>query len=63
MKYLLLAIMLSGCAQTPSRPTGVIKPSDTVYVRDSQGRTLYRIEGQGGVFDRQGVRRARIKKQ
>ncbi len=63
MKYLLLALVLSGCASAPSRPTGAVKPSDTVYVRDSQGRTLYRIDSQGGVFDTQGVRRARIKKQ
>jgi hypothetical protein len=62
MKYLLLIFALSGCAATQTHHAGVIKPSETQYVRDTQGRTIARIDKSGNVFNTSGVRVARINK-
>ena len=61
MKYLLLVLALSGCSQIPQGYSGVSKPTDTVYVRDTNGRTVARITD-GSVYNTSGVRIAKIGK-
>ena len=58
---IIAAIMLTGCGQMPQGYSGVSKPSDTVYVRDTSGRTLYRITD-GNIYNTSGSRVARITK-
>ena len=55
------AMMLTGCGATQTHYSGVSKPSETVYVRDTNGRTVARITD-GSVFNTNGVRVARITK-
>jgi hypothetical protein len=61
MKYLLLVLALSGCGATLQGYSGASKPSDTVYVRDTSGRTQYRITD-GNIYKPNGTRVARITK-
>lgn len=58
---LILLVLLTGCGQMPQGYSGVSKPSETVYVRDTSGRTLYRITD-GNVYNTSGTRVARIGK-
>ena len=61
MHTLILLTLLTGCGQLPVNYSGVSKPSETVYVRDVNGRTQYRITD-GNVYNTSGVRVARIGK-
>jgi hypothetical protein len=58
---LILLALLTGCGGVPVNYSGVSKPSDTQYVRDVTGRTVYRITD-GNVYNTNGVRVARITK-
>lgn len=58
MKYLFIVLALTGCAQSGY---STAKYSETQYVRDSNGRTVYRITD-GNVYTTSGVRVARITK-
>ena len=58
---LIILVLLTGCGQMPTGHSGVNKPSDTVYVRDTSGSTLYRITD-GNVYNTSGTRVARIGK-
>jgi hypothetical protein len=51
------ALALTGCASGGSSYTG--RSSDTQYVRDTNGQTVYRIQ-EGSVFKPNGERVARI---
>lgn len=61
MKYLLIVLALAGCSATHTSYSGSSKPTDTVYVRDTQGRTIARITD-GSVYNTSGVRIAKIGK-
>ena len=58
---IIAAMALTGCGGVPQGYSGVSKPSDTVYVRDTSGRTQYRITD-GNVYNTSGSRVARITK-
>jgi len=60
MKYLFIVLALAGCAQQGGYSASA-KPTDTQYVRDTNGRTVYRITD-GNVYNTSGVRVARIGK-
>jgi len=59
MKYLFIVLALTGCAQ--SGYSASAKPTETQYVRDVNGRTVYRITD-GNVYNTSGQRVARIGK-
>jgi hypothetical protein len=61
MKYLMIVLALSGCGATQTHYSGTSKPSDTQYVRDTQGRTIARIID-GNIYNTSGTRIARITK-
>ena len=55
-------LVLSGCGTMPTGSySGVSKPSETVYVRDTSGSTLYRIQD-GNIYKPNGSRVGRIVK-
>ena len=71
-------LVLSGCGTIPSGSASSSKPSETQYVRNAQGQTVYRItdsrvftpdgrgvariDSTGNVFNTNGTRVARITK-
>ena len=59
MKYLFIVLAFTGCAQGGG--SSGLTHSDTQYVRDVNGRTVYRITD-GNVYNTNGVRIARISK-
>jgi uncharacterized protein YceK len=61
MKYLFIVLALSGCGATQTHYSGTSKPSNTQYVRDVTGRTVYRITD-GNIYNTSGTRIARITK-
>jgi hypothetical protein len=61
MKYLLIVLALTGCGTAPTYYSGTVKPSETQYIRDTQGRTIARVTD-GNVYNTSGVRVARIGK-
>ena len=58
---LILLALLTGCSGVPQSYSSNSKPSETVYVRDTQGRTQYRITD-GNIYNTSGVRVGRIGK-
>lgn len=54
-------MMLGGCGTVPASYSGVSKPSETVYVRDAKGSTVYRIQD-GNIYKPNGTRVGRIVK-
>jgi starvation-inducible outer membrane lipoprotein len=54
-------LVLSGCGTVPGSYSGVSKPSDTVYVRDTSGSTIYRIQD-GNIYKPNGTRVGKIGK-
>lgn len=61
MKYLLITLVLTGCGTTPTYYSGTVKPTETQYIRDIQGRTVARVTD-GNVYNTSGVRVAKIGK-
>jgi hypothetical protein len=55
------AVMLSGCGSAPLTYSGASKPSETVYVRDLRGSTVYRIQD-GNIYTPNGSRVGKITK-
>ena len=71
-------LVLSGCGTVPTNYSSSNKPSETQYVRNAQGQTVYRItdsrvftpdgrgvariDSSGNVFNTNGTRVARIGK-
>jgi hypothetical protein len=58
---LILLVLLTGCGGVPQSYSGVSKPSETVYVRDTNGRTVARITD-GSIFNTNGVRIGKVSK-
>jgi hypothetical protein len=58
---LILLVLLTGCGGVPVNYSGVSKPSETVYVRDTNGRTVARITD-GSIFNTNGVRIGKVSK-
>ena len=61
MKYLLIILALTGCGTAPTYYSGTAKPTETQYIRDTQGRTTARVTD-GNVYNTSGQRIARITK-
>ena len=65
MKYntliIISTLVLAGCGTVPTGYSSTSKPSETVYVRDTRGSTLYRIQD-GNIFTPNGTRVGRIGK-
>lgn len=61
MRSILIVLALSGCAQTGVNYSGSPRPSETVYVRDTQGRTVARITD-GNIYNTSGNRIGRVSK-
>ncbi len=59
---IIVVLSLTGCASGGSTHVGYSsKPSETVYVRDTRGSTVYRIQD-GNIFTPNGTRVGRIGK-
>ena len=61
MKYLLIVLALSGCGVTHTGYSRTTTPTDTVYVRDTSGRTIARITD-GNIYNTSGTRIGRVSK-
>jgi uncharacterized lipoprotein YajG len=58
---LISVLILSGCAYNP----GTVSSSNytpPTYIRDTQGRTVAKIDGSGNIYNTSGVRLGKISK-
>jgi outer membrane lipoprotein SlyB len=61
MLIVIAALALTSCASGGAYTGYSSKPSETVYVRDTRGSTVYRIQD-GNIFTPNGTRVGRITK-
>ena len=61
MKYLILALCLTGCASQPSTTSMNSTYESPTYIRNAQGQTVAKIQ-HGMIYNTRGVRVGTIKK-